>query len=303
MDLWQRARLFAEEAAKKSQEISIEAAKRSQELTKGAARFSQEFVSETAKKSKELAAEASKKADSIKIEALKRADQIKALAGEIPLPIGSTASAGSGSGSSVAPDPQADLERFGITDELREFVKGITLSTFRNFPMEDEPEMSEVPTVSNVRQDLSEWQARHATLVLSTVKEISKFRYELCPRYMKERKFWRIYFILVNNYVAPYEKQYVEEMAMKSKEQSSSDGLKETLTTTPVSKDEVKETKPQSKASSSKTDHDLDVFLLGDLGSEDDGPDVGDDGSDDDFDKIGKSGLESDEDDGSEKKS
>ncbi|KAJ0986806.1 hypothetical protein J5N97_005162 [Dioscorea zingiberensis] len=111
----------------------------------------------------------------------------------------------------------------------------------------DEPEMSEVPTVSNVRQDLSEWQARHATLVLSTVKE--------------------------------------------------------TLTTTPVSKDEVKETKPQSKASSSKTDHDLDVFLLGDLGSEDDGPDVGDDGSDDDFDKIGKSGLESDEDDGSEKKS
>lgn len=30
--------------------------------------------------------------------------------------------------------------------------------------------MSEVPTVSNVRQDLSEWQARHATLVLTTVK-------------------------------------------------------------------------------------------------------------------------------------
>ncbi|XP_039120324.1 uncharacterized protein LOC120256707 isoform X3 [Dioscorea cayenensis subsp. rotundata] len=166
MDLWQRARVFAEEAAKKSQEISIEAAKRSQDLTKGAAKFSQEFVSETAKKSKEFAAEASKKADSIKIEALKRADQIKALAGEIPLPIGSS----DGSGSSVAPDPQVDLERFGVTDELREFVKGITLSTFRDFPMEDEPEMQEVRTLSNVRQDLSEWQARHATLVLSTVK-------------------------------------------------------------------------------------------------------------------------------------
>ncbi|OAY67138.1 hypothetical protein ACMD2_15835 [Ananas comosus] len=39
--------------------------------------------------------------------------------------------------------------------------------------MEDEPEISEVPTVSNVRQDLSEWQARHATLVLSTVKDLS----------------------------------------------------------------------------------------------------------------------------------
>ncbi|KAM0941717.1 putative BSD domain-containing protein [Dioscorea sansibarensis] len=290
MDLWQRARVFAEEAAKKSQEISMEAAKRSQELTMGAARLSQEFVSETAKKSKEFAAEASKKADSIKIEALKRADQIKALAGEIPLPIGSS----DGSGSSIAPDPHADLERFGVTDELREFVKGITLSTFRDFPMEDEPEIQEVPTVSNVRQDLSEWQARHATLVLSTVKEISKFRYELCPRYMKERKFWRIYFVLVSNYVAPYEKQYAEEVTLKANEQSSSDRLKEASSATPVSKDEVKETKSETKGSSSKIEQDLDVFLLGDLGSEDDGPDEGDDGFDDDFDKNGKMGLESD---------
>ncbi|XP_039119054.1 uncharacterized protein LOC120255258 [Dioscorea cayenensis subsp. rotundata] len=251
------------------------------------------------KKNQCLFAEASKKADSIKIEALKRADQIKALAGEIPLPIGSS----DGSGSSVAPDLQADLERFGVTDELREFVKGITLSTFRDFPMEDEPEMQEVPTLSNVRQDLSEWQARHATLVLSTVKEISKFRYELCPRYMKERKFWRIYFILVSNYVAPYEKQYAEEVTMKANEQSSSDRLREASTATPVSKDEVKETKSEPKGSSSKIEQDLDVFLLGDLGSEDDGPDGGDDGFDDDFDKNGKMGLESDEDGEGEKKS
>ena len=34
----------------------------------------------------------------------------------------------------------------------------------------DDSEMSEVPTVSNVRQDLSEWQEKHAYLVLSTVK-------------------------------------------------------------------------------------------------------------------------------------
>lgn len=40
----------------------------------------------------------------------------------------------------------------------------------RIFGCADEPEMSDVPTVSNVRQDLNEWQARHATLVLSAVK-------------------------------------------------------------------------------------------------------------------------------------
>ncbi|KAH7689017.1 BSD domain-containing protein [Dioscorea alata] len=236
------------------------------------------------KKSKEFAAEASKKADSIKIEALKRADQIKALAGEIP-------------------SPSADLERFGVTDELRVFVKGVTLSTFRDFPKEDELEMQEVPTLSNVRQDLSEWQARHATLVLSIVKEISKFRYELCPRYMKERKFWRIYFILVSNYVAPYEKQYAEDVTTKANEHSSSDRLREASTATPFSKDEVKETKSEAKGSSSKIEQNLDVFLLGDLGSEDDCPDGGDDGFDDDFDKNGKMGLESDEDGEGQKKS
>lgn len=34
----------------------------------------------------------------------------------------------------------------------------------------DDSQMSNVPTVSNVSQDLTEWQAKHASLVLSTVK-------------------------------------------------------------------------------------------------------------------------------------
>ncbi|KAH7689022.1 hypothetical protein IHE45_03G068700 [Dioscorea alata] len=84
------------------------------------------------------------------------------------------------------------------------------------------------------------------------------------------------------------EKQYAEEVTMKANEQSSSDRLREASIATPVSKDEVKETKSEPKGSSSKTEQDLDVFLLGDLGSEDDDPDGGDDGFDDDFDKNGK---------------
>ncbi|XP_073010709.1 uncharacterized protein [Typha latifolia] len=305
MDLWGRARVFAEEAAKRSQEISEAAAKRSQELTKGAARFSQEFVSETAKKSKELAAEASKKADLIRAEALRAAGQIKTLAADIPIPpipplaVGSGSGYGSGS-AAVAPASCEDVEIFGITEELREFVKGITISTFRDFPMEDEPNMSEVPTVSNVRQDLNEWQARHATIVLSTVKEISKLRYELCPRYMKERKFWRIYFILVNSYVAPYEKKYMEELKIKSEKKKDNEVKEISMPTQPV-KGEANDPKLQTKTStSSNPEHDLDVFLLGDLGSDDDGPD---DGFDDDFDKVGStSGLESDDERGSKSK-
>uniref|UniRef100_A0A0A9DDR4 BSD domain-containing protein n=1 Tax=Arundo donax TaxID=35708 RepID=A0A0A9DDR4_ARUDO len=174
----------------------------------------------------------------------------------------------------------------------------MTISTFRDFPLQDEPEMPDVPTMSNVRQDLNEWQARHATLVLSAVKEISKFRYELCPRYMKERKFWRIYFLLVNNYIAPFEKKYFEELKVKA-EVEKKNSQKEVSQTTQATTAEQKDTKVPSKTSTSTNpEHDLDVFLLGDLGSDDEGPDGGDDGLDDDFDKIdGTSGLESDDDD------
>ncbi|KAG1327451.1 hypothetical protein COCNU_01G013850 [Cocos nucifera] len=238
MDLWERARVFAEEAAKRSQEISKEAAKRSQELTKGAAKFSQEFVSETAKKSKELAAEATKKADLIRSEALRAADQIKTLAVDLPtLPISPLAPGGS-----VAPDPALDLERFGITDELRDFVKGINLGTFRDFPMQ-------------------------VTLLKFYVDPIS------------------------------YEKKYMEELKMKA-EQKQKDNLKENTTVAPATKAESKESKLPSKTSTSlNTEHDLDVFLLGDLGSDDDGPDDCDGGLDDEFDKIGSnSGLDGDDD-------
>lgn len=136
MDFWNKARSFAEEAAKRTQDLTKEAAKRSQDLSFGNSRFS-DIVAETTKRSKEIAAEASKRADQIRIEAIKRADQIKHFAEGITPPGGGVAPA-------MAPDKphldsgtqEKDLERFGITEELREFVKGITPSTFRDFPLE-----------------------------------------------------------------------------------------------------------------------------------------------------------------------
>lgn len=253
----------------------MEAAKRSQELT-STIRLP-EIVSETAKRSKEIAAEAS---NQIKAEALKRADLIKSISLLDP----------ASSSEKKQQVSEKELERYGVTEELREFVKGITMSTFQDFPLQDDAPVSDVPTVSNVRQDLTEWQARHATLMLSTVKEISKLRYELCPRVMKERKFWRIYFVLVNNHIARYEKKY-EEAKLKSAEQEKDDKAKETSEDAAISKPEgAKSTQPLKKATSS-SEQDLDVFLLGDLGDSDDGPDDvdGDDGFDDDFDKIGDS--------------
>jgi uncharacterized HAD superfamily protein len=65
---------------------------------------------------------------------------------------------------------------------LREFVKGLTSATFQAFPEQDESsEVSDLETsASNVRKDLSEWQERHATLVLGSVKvDFSNLRLEL----------------------------------------------------------------------------------------------------------------------------
>lgn len=275
MDFWSKARSFAEDAAKRSQELTMEAAKRSQELT-STIRLP-EIVSETAKRSKEIAAEAS---NQIKAEALKRADLIKSISLLDP----------ASSSEKKQQVSEKELERYGVTEELREFVKGITMSTFQDFPLQDDAPVSDVPTVSNVRQDLTEWQARHATLMLSTVKEISKLRYELCPRVMKERKFWRIYFVLVNNHIARYEKKY-EAAKLKSAEQEKDDKAKETSEDAAISKPEGAKSTPPLKKATSSSEQDLDVFLLGDLGDSDDGPDDvdGDDGFDDDFDKIGDS--------------
>ncbi|XP_058102590.1 uncharacterized protein LOC131246451 isoform X2 [Magnolia sinica] len=77
--------------------------------------------------------------------------------------------------------------------------------------------LTKTSTKNNVQQDLTKWQEQHATLVLSTVKEISQLRYVLCPRHLKDGQFWRIYFALVKSYVAPYEMHAIREAKLKMK--------------------------------------------------------------------------------------
>ncbi|CAN6449016.1 unnamed protein product [Victoria cruziana] len=96
------------------------------------------------------------------------------------------------------------LVRYGITNQLQEFVKGFTLDTFKENQQDHDggvggPENA--PLVGNIRQDLTKWQVKHANLMLANVKEISQLRYVLCPRHMKERQFWHIYFKLVKHHV------------------------------------------------------------------------------------------------------
>ncbi|KAK9726524.1 hypothetical protein RND81_05G221300 [Saponaria officinalis] len=103
------------------------------------------------------------------------------------------------------PSKIEDEEYYGVTNHLIEFIKTFTLDTFNGFPLLDEQNDGIETTLSGVRVDLSEWQQHHATMILSKVKELSQLRYTLCPRHLKERQFWRIYFTLVKPHLTEYE--------------------------------------------------------------------------------------------------
>ncbi|CAK9323625.1 unnamed protein product [Citrullus colocynthis] len=90
----------------------------------------------------------------------------------------------------------------GVTDRLIEFVKSFTFDTFKNFPLQEEAPRGD--------ENLSDWQERHAVLVLSKVKEISQLRYKLCPGHLKEQQFWKIYFALVKSLVFEYELRAIQ---------------------------------------------------------------------------------------------
>ncbi|XP_028552160.1 uncharacterized protein LOC110102356 isoform X1 [Dendrobium catenatum] len=126
----------------------------------------------------------------------------------------------------------AQLEELGVTPQLLDFVKDFTLDTFRNFPLKDDPTADgDVDTSSGSRlsKDLSEWQERHAMLLLGKTKEISQIRYALCPRFLKEKQFWRIYFLLVKNYVAPYEKRAIQNAIIKKHSEKANSHDKVTI--------------------------------------------------------------------------
>ncbi|KAL3641230.1 hypothetical protein CASFOL_016198 [Castilleja foliolosa] len=86
-----------------------------------------DVVSESSKRSKE----ASKKSKEFAAEALKRADQITAHISPAQTNIIDSAAENHKRGVEAA-----DLEKYEVTDDLREFIKEIIMNTFENFPLE-----------------------------------------------------------------------------------------------------------------------------------------------------------------------
>jgi len=87
---------------------------------------------------------------------------------------------------------EEDLADIGIDPTIMEFVESICNhpNTFRDFPLEN---------YGNSPKKLTPKQEKHAMLMLDKVPELSQLRYKLCPGVMKEEKFWRVYFLILQN--------------------------------------------------------------------------------------------------------
>eukprot|EP01117_Protostelium_nocturnum_P011068 TRINITY_DN4015_c0_g1_i1.p1 TRINITY_DN4015_c0_g1~~TRINITY_DN4015_c0_g1_i1.p1 ORF type:complete len:350 (+),score=128.59 TRINITY_DN4015_c0_g1_i1:31-1050(+) len=87
-------------------------------------------------------------------------------------------------------------ESVGINPNLIEFVASLAShpKTFLDFPEEELLHFSE---------EMTSWQESHARFVLKKVPQLGDLRFQLVPGKIKDRKFWRIYFLLVRNKLSP----------------------------------------------------------------------------------------------------
>ncbi|KAI7736013.1 hypothetical protein M8C21_023875 [Ambrosia artemisiifolia] len=90
-----------------------------------------------------------------------------------------------------------DGEVVGVTDEVLGFVREVAMcpETWMDFPLEEEDDGEDF--------ELSDVQQEHALAVESLVPRLAALRIELCPGYMSESSFWKIYFVLLHPRLEP----------------------------------------------------------------------------------------------------
>jgi len=122
---------------------------------------------------------------------------------------------------------EEDLSDIGIDPTIMEFVESICNhpNTFRDFPLEN---------YGNSPKKLTPKQEKHAMLMLDKVPELSQLRYKLCPGAMKEEKFWRVYFLILQNKIGYiFSDEVIEEQ--ENNTPTTSDVPQKTDQNTPLS--------------------------------------------------------------------
>ncbi|XP_010463759.1 PREDICTED: uncharacterized protein LOC104744398 [Camelina sativa] len=83
----------------------------------------------------------------------------------------------------------------GVTEELVAFVKDLVMhpETWLDFPIPDDEDDDSFNDF-----EMTDAQYEHALAVERLAPSLASLRIELCPEYMSENCFWRIYFVLVH---------------------------------------------------------------------------------------------------------
>ncbi|KAI3726374.1 hypothetical protein L1987_66171 [Smallanthus sonchifolius] len=114
-----------------------------------------------------------------------------------------------------------DAEAIGVTDESLTFVRDITMhpETWLDFPLpEDEDDCDDF--------ELSDAQQEHALTVESLAPRLAALRIELCPGYMSEGSFWKIYFVLLHPRLEPHAAELLSTPEIVKARASLTQGLK-----------------------------------------------------------------------------
>jgi hypothetical protein len=85
-----------------------------------------------------------------------------------------------------------DEESIGVTDDVLQFVRDIAThpGTWLHFPLPEDEHDEDF--------NLSDAQQQHAMAVERLVPSLAALRIELCPSYISEPCFWKIYFVLLH---------------------------------------------------------------------------------------------------------
>ncbi|XP_062227016.1 uncharacterized protein LOC133925175 [Phragmites australis] len=126
-------------------------------------------------------------------------------------------SGGRGGGASKSAAAPEEDEELGVTPQLLDFLRTLSPDAFKSAALQLQGGSAEAAA-----GDLTSWQERHAMLVLSKAKELAKIRYDLCPRHMKDKQFWRVYFLLAKSYISPYELRAIQKEKLRRMETENS---------------------------------------------------------------------------------
>lgn len=151
---------------------------------------------------------------------------------------------GGGASKSAASATAEEDEELGVTPQLLDFLRTLSPDAFKSAALQLQGTSAEAAA-----GDLTSWQERHAVLVLSKAKELAKIRYDLCPRHMKDKLFWRIYFLLAKSYISPYELRAIQKEKLRRMEMEN--GKSKEVITVEV---EMQESKGSSLHQTSEVD-------------------------------------------------